>query len=383
VDTETPSGGDPTETETPEGGDATPTGTPEDPTATPPSTPFPTIPPTFPPDPTATPEPATPEVVEVWFEEFDEANPPLFDNDSLSGVLGGIGGGLGIFPDKLYPSSDGLDEKKVLVCARVDPPYGLVRVHFRSFDVDDPSDDSLIDNPNLTEDNRGTPHSGNLEASSKLTDNDGIARVAFTVTLQPGDNFRVVAHIFQDYLDEITVVQPDDEGRLHDGSGANVPDSYQTEMLTVWRRLHVELDSMGEIPTTGPHMNHIEGVLASVTYDSVTNESTLGLGQNLPEGWEDQDQFEEGHIIIETIGTFNNVTGNTSNLIFDDELTITGNIPPAAIGQHYSLYDDDAFTMPEIPDFGLMQEIYHKVYIDPFRIPFVTDLNVRTRQEIT
>ncbi|UCC31756.1 MAG: hypothetical protein JSU86_05655, partial [Phycisphaerales bacterium] len=93
---------------------------------------------------------------------------------------------------------------------------------------------ALIDGDTSGPDNRGT--AGGLAASSAQTDANGEARVTFTVSMQPGDNFRTGASVAQTALDRTTQAQAD----------ANSPPDHVvfTDMLTVWRKLHIETDSM-------------------------------------------------------------------------------------------------------------------------------------------
>jgi len=117
-------------------------------------------------------------------------------------------GGRRIFPDRISPDDEqGADRRLVDLVATVEPPASGVWVHFEGFDVDDPfdqlhgpnSDDpmpnvNLIDADTVGGDNR--PVSGSdLVVGNKtaLTDEYGQARLTLTVTMQPGNNYRVAA----------------------------------------------------------------------------------------------------------------------------------------------------------------------------------------------
>lgn len=114
------------------------------------------------------------------------------------------GGGMRIYPDRLALNVQ-TNQKIVKVKAEITPKAAGVFVYFRSFDVDDPStDDSDVDaNGPAGGDNRGTPKAGTLKAPvfaadaagvvKAKTDANGVASVTFTVTSNPGDNFKVVA----------------------------------------------------------------------------------------------------------------------------------------------------------------------------------------------
>jgi hypothetical protein len=85
--------------------------------------------------------------------------------------------------------------------------------------------------------------------------------------MQPGDNFRVAASCEQLYLAGVTVNVLD----LRDASGAVLPTlrGKQTAMLTVWRRVHAEVDSMGVVAN-----NHAAGTIERVSRMSCTTTTT-------------------------------------------------------------------------------------------------------------
>jgi hypothetical protein len=78
----------------------------------------------------------------------------------------------------------------------------------------------------------------------------GEATVEFSVTRQPGDNFAIAASTNPNDLNAVTV----DGTELRTGGGATIDIDCdgtepicRTDMLTVWRRLHIEVDSMGAV----------------------------------------------------------------------------------------------------------------------------------------
>ena len=73
----------------------------------------------------------------------------------------------------------------------------------------------------------------------------------FKVTKQPGDNFRIAAHNDKqflsvlrndDKLDGVEIVEPN--------SNTKIQEPYISNVLTVWRQLHYELDSMKRADNT-------------------------------------------------------------------------------------------------------------------------------------
>ncbi|MGH9945909.1 MAG: hypothetical protein ACRD6X_01770 [Pyrinomonadaceae bacterium] len=189
------------------------------------------------PGPTPTPTP-TPNVQSVVFETINSQ--VTADNPT------NLGGGRRIFPDRQTPN-DLVNRRIVRVNAQISQAIQGVRVYFRNFDVDDPSDDPNIDdNGILGNDNRqerGTAGSaGVLSAPSALTDSNGVATVEFMVTKQPGDNFVISATTDNIYSIGIGI----NGTGLQDASLNQLPTTRakRTDMLSVWRKVHIEVDSM-------------------------------------------------------------------------------------------------------------------------------------------
>ncbi len=192
-----------------------------------------------------------------------------------------------VFPGKRYIDNKATDKKRdkveLEVILNVEPPHET-EVHLRAFDVDDPSaDDDEVDDETQGEDNRGkSPAKTGMFTKSKsdtfaLKVSEKTAKAEFQVTMQPGDNFRVAASGDKDFLDELTnddtqlgdgwdsLARIVDERMLAKGKKADEaevqkPESYLSDTLTVWRFLHVELDSMK--PVEG---NTMRGTVTSIT----------------------------------------------------------------------------------------------------------------------
>ena len=138
-------------------------------------------------------------------------------------------------------------------------------VYFRIWDVDDPFDQlhgpggaddvanvSLIDNDMAGQDNRGGDHTFTMEPAT--TNANGQASITLEVSMQPGDNYRAAASCLQDAVDDQVDQADADLLGVTTGSGGQyvangafsgykVPVVW-SKMLTVWRKLHVETDSM-------------------------------------------------------------------------------------------------------------------------------------------
>jgi len=278
------------------------------------------------------------------------------------------GGGLRIFPDKQFPT-DSLNRRRVRIVATTCPN---TLVFFRAFDVDDPSSDSSPVDPNGSagNDNRGTPQNGTLSSASAQANGNGIAQVEFMVTMHPGDNFKVAASTNPAYLVGVSVDGTD----LIDSIGRVLPTSQakNTPMLTVWRRMHVEIDSMG--PVTG---NKITGTVQRASYSSLLLRTTLYVDQDTG-----KNRFQNGFIDIGGVGSFFIISNNNKSV------EVAGNVPDAVVrNKPFTMVDDDDFNdnnglnldgdegeeLIPLPDtFSLIQEsddpnknVYSVVYIRP------------------
>ena len=104
----------------------------------------------------------------------------------------------------------------------------------------------------------------------------------FTVTMQPGDNFKVVASCDKDYLNGLTVVGTD----IKDSGGAALDTSKATvsDMLTVWRKVYVERDVMKR-PTFA--QNSVSGEITKVDLVQFagTNSEAFRFNRGLSISW--------------------------------------------------------------------------------------------------
>jgi hypothetical protein len=237
------------------------------------------------------------------------------------------GGGKRIYPGKTH-ATDAVDRRAVTVRAIIGEPIAGVPVHFASFDVDDPSHDSRPVDPNgaAGNDNRGQPRNGEITQATALTNAAGIAETTLRVGLQPGDNYRVAASCKSGYLDAVTV-----QGlELVDAEGQVLPSERAdaSEMLTVWRRLHVEVDSMGLVSG-----NTISGIVlgASARRFSSTTTVTLDLNEKL-----ERQRFRGGLLEIPGMGSFYVVDNDAGSVTVDAALD-----NGAVAGRTFVLVDDD------------------------------------------
>ena len=209
------------------------------------------------------------------------------------------------------------------------PQLPGVPVTFRALDVDDPFTDLGPVDPNgqAGDDNRAAV---SLERFSATTDSAGVATAQFAVSMQPGDNYRIAAGCNAVYLDGVVV----DGTGLKDADGASLPTTRaaETDMLTVWRKVHVEVDSMGVV--TG---NSVTGTVLKVKH-AANNEAVLTLDAFL-----ENDRFENGAIRIENVErlvkTNNRRTVRVSGDVTDVDV----------LGKAFTLVDDDDFNDNDQP----------------------------------
>ena len=238
------------------------------------------------------------------------------------------GGGQRIFPDN-QTAADAVNRRRVRLRATLSSPAPNRPIFFRSFDIDDPSSNvGPVDaNGANGDDNRGMPQAGTLSAASAQTDASGAAQVELTVTMQPGDNFRLAAACNSTYLGGVVVNGTD----LRDSSGNTLPTQRAnvTNMLTVWRRVHVEMDSTGLVAG-----NQVAGTIRRARPNTTTNTTQLSIRQRLESA-----RFRDGLVTITGVGAFT-VVDNTRGTI-----TIPGIFQNAAVaGRAYVLVDDDDFN---------------------------------------
>ena len=227
-------------------------------------------------------------VVDVVSNVWEAISSPLTNNT----LLGGPGGGLAIFPDRPNPTGVNSNYNQVRVEAGIQPAMPNIMVYFTSFDVDDPSATaSPVDTESSPTDNRGVPETGMCPVF-ELTDGNGKAEVDFTVTMQPGDNFRVIASPLEDFAAGYHARQNTSSGEVVSVTDNAISNNYVTLMLTVWRRLWIERDTMQAV-------SNIDDAAAAgwvVKSSIAANEARLedSVSGNYAGYEPDSDEFEGG-----------------------------------------------------------------------------------------
>lgn len=296
----------------------------------------------------------TPTVGSVVFEEMN--NSPITTNPSgtfQNGVV--FGGGKRIFADRQSPD-DETNRRMVRVRARLltsggSPSYTSgVKVYFKNFDVDDPSSDPVIDDNGISgNDNRENRTAGDPYPQSAsgfftdctfpgncygLSDSNGYATVIFMTTKQPGDNFVIGVSTDEPYLSQVTV----DGTGLKDSSNQPLPTqrAQRSELLTVWRKVHLEVDSMG------PVGNNLKAGRFKSRETVGSTPVWLTLASSLEPG-----RYQNGRMAVGTRSL--EVLDNTDSMV-----RVQSNSGNVTIGGSslYQMFDDDDFNDTDGPPPG-------------------------------
>ena len=246
-------------------------------------------------------------VIDMSSVVFQTSTSTLFANS-------GLGGGLAIYPDRPSPSATG-DFSAVTVVATITPAVPGIALYFGAFDVGDPS---LL---TAAPDNNGTSPDGAFTITAR-TGTNGAVSTNFHVSMQPGDNFRVVASPLANFRSDCLAANTNDPGELwFTGSTNRIPTNCKTPMLTVWRRLHVEVDSMAAVPAGS---NAAFGNIVALSGSPSTGATNAALDVNLVTGLTPTDnslnldtggngRFENGSILIGSPGNQKQTSGLLGN----------------------------------------------------------------------
>ncbi len=288
-----------------------------------------------------------------------------------------------VFPDARSVGDAARDRVTILVELSVPPPEG-VDVFLRAFDVDDPSPLDPDVDPNddgssgvyrnttipytAEEDNRGSV-AGQKRGRIAGEDGSGVARltfpagtrsreVEFQVTKQPGDNFRVAATCDRDFALDLRNRDSNDGATIVDENSGGAPD--QSPVLTVWRRVHVERDSMRGFSSLNwwntPNENTVTGRVTAKRETGVECSRGLRISElTIDQRLEDFGQYIGGSIFVEgPLGFLNlRVLSNTRGAA-PNSVLVCG-FPAGDLPARFRLHDDDDDSiLPRVPDTGWM-----------------------------
>ncbi|MBK9155809.1 MAG: hypothetical protein IPM25_16645 [Chloracidobacterium sp.] len=262
-----------------------------------------------------------------------------FDNNPGTDGTHTAGEGLRIFPDE-NTHNDQTDRSAIRVKATVTPAsVPNLNVYFASFDLDDPSANSAPIDTNGSNGNDNNGHvnnsrSGEFSAATGVSCMNAstgtsplhISKITcpvsgtetsahFRVTMQPGDNFTVAASLDLSFRDEFRVNASDgynlvnSTGQVIPISGESNPNNIRgirATMLTVWRRLHIELDSMGKARENF-YRGNVSGAFTINGGQTVSmNVGNAGLETN---------RFENGRLELAFISSVFDVISNTPSSV--------------------------------------------------------------------
>lgn len=301
-------------------------------------------------------------VESVEWEEY-------LDNEDLSSCPA-PNGGYRIFPDKTSFADQNADQRKLVrVKASIKPVMDNKYVYFSCWDVDDPSSDGApIDFTDVPPGNIGNGADnyggcGGLYAESVLTNASGIARVTFTASMAPGDNFKVAAST------NVTKVRAYSAGEMTqamaDGKESLPQSVVLSPMLTVWRRIWIEQDSMAAVGA-----NSLVGFDATYPQNPGSGQPNVELNAMLSSSdFREDDHFDYGYYAPFPTTPYR-VDDTVLGWIFDS-LRVNGDPYGDGASSSYVLWDDDydqnmqlRETLPASP--SLDSGVFDPVYIVPF-----------------
>jgi hypothetical protein len=153
--------------------------------------------------------------------------------------------------------------------------------------------------------------------------------------MQPGDNFVIAASTDENYLNSVGI----NGTGLQDSSGNQITNTSararRTDMLSVWRRLHIEVDSMG-----ASDGNFVLGTIPNGRVIYSRRQATLDISPS-PFQLLEENRFENGRLVVG--GSFDlDVVSNTATTI-----TVVNNSGTARVissNSQFTLYDDDDYN---------------------------------------
>ncbi len=296
-------------------------------------------------------------------------------NDHPSGTVGHK-----YFPDASAPN--GPWNNLVKVYARTDPAVSGITVHLESLDPDDPSANDLGNpvDPDLLGGDNDTEASGNQTASVQ-TGSEGIAILDFYLAHHPGDNHRIAATLKQASLQKINNDNVPPSGGAATSECRFAPNDCQpwafighvSPLLTIWRKLHVELDSWG--PGGEPPAATNKRILDQGIETNHPSHRWAKI-QNLNLGPAQNGRLEGGRLTVSGGGTYvilDNISeaGGDKIYVEDPNGAIMGDV-----GKNSTAIDDDGTFTPRKPDISLMNPKYRPAYVMIEEVPAESTLTI-------
>jgi hypothetical protein len=302
-----------------------------------------------------------------------------------------------IFPDFKNPLDTELRDKLELVVKTSSALIGKT-IFVKAFDVDDSTDETfdsedsspVIDingkngGDNLT-DYKNTPQNGQFWTGSSwggytsngLVDANGETKFIFGVGMQPGSNYRVVASVIDESMYSGVQVSDPAAAKYLGPELAQNGSAPVSPLLTVWRRLWIENDSMEQIPIGAfnykrndlnadvetPRILQVNpnGSVAGKTELEIRVVTDKSSFQNIQNG-----QFLIGSSYYPVIATRSIDEG--LDQAPESFVTISDSHPAITVGMDYRIYDDDDYGLNRdpLPRTDLIDDVIKNVYKKSF-----------------
>ena len=297
-----------------------------------------------------------------------------------------------IFPDFKNPDDTEI-RHKLEVIVKTSPALFGKAVFVKAFDVDDSTSESfdvdengtapVIDTigiPGAGDDNLpdylNTPKDGQFwtgsawggQTAQGTVDANGETKFIFRVGMQPGSNYRVVASVNDEAM-YAGVQTSNPAAAKYLGPEANqTGGTAASPLLTVWRRLWVENDSM---KAPGLHADgYLKNDLTSDVSSPTVKNSLIANGETIVQFLPvitDQSSLrnlENGTFILPPSGVYNQFIAFANNGPLGDGVTISGAHPEIQPGRPFRLYDDDDFGLNRapLPRNDLIDDVVQNVY---------------------
>lgn len=299
------------------------------------------------------------------FANVDD-NPDPWTNKTL---------GKRIFPDNTEDNPGSDMRREVNVKVRI-PGYANKTVYLKAFDPDDPSqisDPSKALDPNEDKGDDNIKGAGLIaewgiflpQLTRKIeitTDSEGEATAVFKVNQQPGNNYRIAVAIKDTDLNVLQVTNPSGQGFVTpDDKSVSGFNGAITPMLTVWRKLHIEVDSMQALipPKASPDRTTATGD----NWGTNGPFNVLHLASSLPGG---ENFYEDGK--IKSGGIEFQILQNDATSITHKSANPSQSEKNAFLGSFEVFDDDDSGTGHPLPYANLItqgvKDKYKYAYID-------------------
>jgi len=200
-------------------------------------------------------------------------------------------------------------------------------------------------------------------------------KVAVRVGMQPGDNWRFCA-CTEENEPSLRSMTQDQADKVNRPGGVE-----ESKLLTVWRKVHVEVDAM-RADTTDTNM--LTDTVDAATYDSGSGQTDLGV-DDVPSDWETDDAFNGGWIKVQNEGTSPWQVADFDANLNDDDVFVTSN-HESANAKTYWLGDDDydnvggnlnlKISHPRDPNTEWLESRLARAYVKPKLYAGTTDSNL-------